>query len=170
MKSSRGNSVGEAKQAKVGRSGEEDRGSRTGEVEFPLPFAIERRREPTDCEIVEVFENQRWWAGSGWTSNLLHKDPPRWSDDTGHFVYQPVSEYPLPGLNWEWVDYWKTCGKDERQNDGWEYLYDLCFVCIRTVCFNDFVCSDNDWKNPTPQPTMASLTRRRKWIRYMRRK
>lgn len=35
------------------------------------------------CWKVEVMENQRWWAGIGWSDGMLQGDPGQWSSITG---------------------------------------------------------------------------------------
>lgn len=36
-----------------------------------------------EWRVESLFENQRWWAGLGWTTEMLHEDPGSWSDELG---------------------------------------------------------------------------------------
>ncbi|ORY50954.1 hypothetical protein BCR33DRAFT_712911 [Rhizoclosmatium globosum] len=55
--------------------------------------------------MVEVFENQRWWAGAGWTSTMLGEERSSWSDDSGLAKLHEKSADSIPPLaNHIWVD------------------------------------------------------------------
>lgn len=55
---------------------------------------------------VSIYENQRWWAGIGWTSELLQQDPGPWSSQDGTFgikspdFYEPLGRF---GKTTGWV-------------------------------------------------------------------
>ncbi|KAL0083137.1 hypothetical protein F4703DRAFT_1738186 [Phycomyces blakesleeanus] len=54
--------------------------------------------KPPQNTIVEVsiYENQRWWAGSGFTSQLLRSERPGWSNITGSEPLPPKEDMPPP--------------------------------------------------------------------------
>ncbi|KAJ3315737.1 hypothetical protein HDU76_002131 [Blyttiomyces sp. JEL0837] len=106
----------------------------------------------SEIVIVEVYENQRWWAGPGWTSHMLQGERSAWSDETGMSLQPPRSDDdapPLPG--WEWVAKSWTLDTEWSATDekGWVY-------------------SDHNWQSPSPTAGLMSLTRRRRWYRSMR--
>ncbi|KAI8849945.1 integral peroxisomal membrane peroxin-domain-containing protein [Chytridium lagenaria] len=101
--------------------------------------------------VAELYENQRWWAGPGWTSNLLNLERPPFSDITGVTSHPSLTAITDPAPGWAWTTEswtldltWTTVDAE-----GWEY-------------------SDHTWNSKTSQPTIFSLTRRRKWVRGMR--
>ncbi|RCI03840.1 peroxisome- protein [Rhizopus stolonifer] len=117
---------------------------------------------------ISVYENQRWWAGIGYTSQLLKSERASWSNITGleplpskedmpspaHYVWAEESEWQLDTTG-PWTDdaldivQWIEC--DEQ---GWVY-------------------SDHRWSHPRGHPDLVSnkpndakaLTRRRRWFR-----
>ncbi|GAB5589026.1 hypothetical protein Unana1_03926 [Umbelopsis nana] len=58
-----------------------------------------------DPEILEisVFENQRWWAGSGFTGQLLRAERKPWTNITGAEPLIPKEEMPPP-IGYRWSD------------------------------------------------------------------
>ncbi|KAI9496012.1 hypothetical protein BDB00DRAFT_882235 [Zychaea mexicana] len=50
---------------------------------------------------VSVYENQRWWAGSGYTSQLLRSERAGWSNLTGSEPLPGKDEMPAPA-SYEW--------------------------------------------------------------------
>ncbi|KAI7880912.1 hypothetical protein K492DRAFT_71331 [Lichtheimia hyalospora FSU 10163] len=58
--------------------------------------------------IVSVYENQRWWAGSGFTSQLLRSERVAWSNLTGSEPLPSKDEMPPPA-SYEW-----------DENSNWE--------------------------------------------------
>lgn len=59
---------------------------------------------------VTFFENQRWWAGIGWSSELLSTDPFSYSDLAGRGL-KSIAQYKLiEGLEGVETNGWK-CGK-----------------------------------------------------------
>ena len=60
---------------------------------------------------VEIWENQRWWVGVGWTSDLLQNDPGPWSDRQmkcsrancePYFLLEPCIVEPWRPFEWEY--------------------------------------------------------------------
>jgi hypothetical protein len=105
---------------------------------------------------VEVFENQRWWAGTGFVPFLLLQERLTWSDSTGLIGLPPkdlydVPECEAPGKQWEWTD------------EDWELDYQWTQVDEA-----GWVYSNQQWENPKPKSGMGMYTRRRKWTRNMK--
>eukprot|EP00276_Gloeochaete_wittrockiana_P010746 CAMPEP_0184647016 /NCGR_PEP_ID=MMETSP0308-20130426/3860_1 /TAXON_ID=38269 /ORGANISM="Gloeochaete witrockiana, Strain SAG 46.84" /LENGTH=557 /DNA_ID=CAMNT_0027077613 /DNA_START=1211 /DNA_END=2888 /DNA_ORIENTATION=- len=96
---------------------------------------------------VETYENQRWWAGLGWSEKLLPRDPPHYSDKMGKYSRPQVAFKLLQGYVWtsEW-----TLDFDGREEEhgGWHY-------------------GNNQWCDWSPSEGEARSTRRRKWTRSM---
>ncbi|CAG8565649.1 7282_t:CDS:2 [Acaulospora morrowiae] len=112
-----------------------------------------------------LYENQRWWLGLDWTSNLFPNERPAWSDEyqepTNHkdsFQLPPPTTTHIPTpedpnvyiqktIEWRWTDQeWTIESSDNVDNEGWEYF-------------------DNRWKGPSSKGGFRKYTRRRKWVR-----
>jgi hypothetical protein len=118
-----------------------------------VPLVTKKKYRDNDLVTVELFENQRWWAGLGWIPFLLKTERSAWSDEQGTVSYAHINDYRLPSGVWEWVDNnwkldenWSSVGMDEQ---GWQYL-------------------DNSWQNPRGRVSFRAFTRRRCWMRRMR--
>lgn len=105
---------------------------------------------------VELFENQRWWAGAGFIPNLLSQERQPWSDHSGLIQQPPKDLFDPPesdvfGKEWEWLDEDWTLDYSWTLVDtaGWQY-------------------SDNSWEKPKPKSSLGCYTRRRKWVRVMK--
>ncbi|KAG1152377.1 hypothetical protein G6F37_000211 [Rhizopus arrhizus] len=122
----------------------------------------------------EVFENQRWWLGVHWTTNMMPNERGPWTDsqlkpitnkddfklpegDT-KVTYRNVSEKETIKTTihktWTWADgdWWvdmtgELQGKVDQ--NGWEY-------------------GNNAWKQPSGVPGLQTFTRRRRWCRRAR--
>ncbi|OBZ82953.1 Peroxisomal membrane protein PEX30 [Choanephora cucurbitarum] len=132
--------------------------------------------EPTDkkkgsqVEMIfqfEVYENQRWWLGVNWTTNMMPSERTPWTDNqlkpiaSKEDIKLPEStlqEQPENGCTiskvWSWVDGdWWVDMTGELQNkvdhNGWEY-------------------GNNAWKQTSGTPGMQTFTRRRRWCRRAR--
>ncbi|KAK9723010.1 hypothetical protein K7432_002260 [Basidiobolus ranarum] len=107
-----------------------------------------------DILDVVLFENQRWWAGLGWVTNMLSSERTSWSDETGEVSMDSKETLQLQrGQKWEdaeWsiINDWRESGADD---EGWVY-------------------TDHYWKNPRAKPSFTSVTRRRMWVRAMSQK
>ncbi|KAJ3199760.1 hypothetical protein HDU82_000165 [Entophlyctis luteolus] len=118
-------------------------------------------RAPEGCVVeVEVWENQRWWAGLGWIQHLFRAERSPWSDETGTIPRPHKDQYALPPAvngvgTWAWINNEWTIDRevDGGDKDGWVY-------------------SGNMWeKVASGKPLVASVatvTRRRRWTRCMR--
>ncbi|KAI8620373.1 integral peroxisomal membrane peroxin-domain-containing protein [Chytriomyces sp. MP71] len=109
-------------------------------------------QEDPDNITVEVFENQRWWAGPGWTSQMLTEERSPWSDAAGAIKLIPASHTNAPPLAhhvWTDPDWHLDTRWTGTDADGWVY-------------------SDHTWSKSAAAPGITSLTRRRRWTRRMR--
>ncbi|KAI9312992.1 integral peroxisomal membrane peroxin-domain-containing protein [Zopfochytrium polystomum] len=101
----------------------------------------------------EIFENQRWWAGPGWTPHLLQGERDAFSDASGAAVARPTSDAEPPagrGPGWAWSD----------------AAWTVDFAWARTDA-EGWVYSDHQWGAPSDRQGVAALTRRRRWVRKM---
>ncbi|CAG8586551.1 10604_t:CDS:2 [Paraglomus brasilianum] len=115
-----------------------------------------------------LYENQRWWLGLDWTTNLFPNERPAWSDEYNEATNNKDSfQLPPPDTSitvaqdnpnvmirktteWRWVDPdWWIDMDGSVDKDGWEY-------------------ADNRWKNFTGKGGFRRYTRRRKWVRTAR--
>ncbi|KAJ3608001.1 hypothetical protein NHX12_025052 [Muraenolepis orangiensis] len=99
----------------------------------------------------ETYENQRWNPVDGFSERLLPSDRWQWSDVTG-LVHQPLDDYQLPSLGWEWEADWYVDENFEAEptgKGGWTYAMD----------FPATYTKDKKWN---------SCVRRRRWLRYRR--
>ncbi|KAJ3240472.1 hypothetical protein HDU81_003613 [Chytriomyces hyalinus] len=130
---------------------------------------------PNSRVLVEVYENQRWWAGPGWSSTMLVEERASWSNEAGTLKLIEKSAGNTPPLeNHVWLDEdWtldmEWCATD---SDGWIYTW---VTKIRRLPFSFNrkmsalpTCSDHNWMHPSSSAAITSLTRRRRWIRAMR--
>ncbi|ORZ09193.1 Peroxin/Dysferlin domain-containing protein [Absidia repens] len=134
-----------------------------------------QQKQTTKCEMVfqfEVYENQRWWLGANWTSNMLSTERGPWTDNQLTAISskeefklpQPVEKTAITGQRndvkqvtiktWNWADsdWWvdMTGELDGRvDHGGWEY-------------------GNNAWHHLTGMPAMQTFTRRRRWCRRAR--
>ncbi|KAG2210263.1 hypothetical protein INT47_003248 [Mucor saturninus] len=110
---------------------------------------------------LSLYENQRWWSGSGFIPHMLSDERGLWSDITGDVAYAAKEELPAPkGYHWiqdnwtldttgPWMD--DTLGLEvmvHPESGGWVY-------------------TDTHWSNPrkSEEESEKSVTRRRRWIR-----
>ncbi|GAA5813456.1 hypothetical protein MFLAVUS_006934 [Mucor flavus] len=138
---------------------------------------VEKRLDDqVNFKELSLYENQRWWSGSGFIPHMLPDERGLWSDFSGAIELAPKEELPAPkGYHWmednwsldktgPWTD--DTLGLEMMvypESGGWVY-------------------SDNNWENArnnsnntatTPTnipsdlntPKDKSVTRRRRWIR-----
>jgi len=114
----------------------------------------------------DIYENQRWWLGVDWTSNMMPGERTPWSDSnndpipskTSFDLPEPTTTVSYQGddqvmtvKEWRWVepDWWvdmKGLKEGLIDEDGWQY-------------------SNNAWKGPTGKGGLKQFTRRRKWCR-----
>ncbi|KAI8357288.1 integral peroxisomal membrane peroxin-domain-containing protein [Blakeslea trispora] len=128
------------------------------------------RKKTSQVEMIfqfEIYENQRWWLGVNWTTNMMPSERTPWTDSqlkpitSKEDIQLPEStlqEQPENGSTvskvWSWVDGdWWVDMTGELQNkvdhNGWEY-------------------GNNAWKQTSGTPGMQTFTRRRRWCRRAR--
>jgi len=98
-------------------------------------------------KVFILYENQRWWLGQGWQSELLPGERPSWSDESGKNEVD-MQKPELPSENWSWETDWNFVVSNKTDKDGWEYA-------SRFGKFDD----------PDRKESMINLVRRRKWLR-----
>ncbi|KAI9302304.1 integral peroxisomal membrane peroxin-domain-containing protein [Cunninghamella echinulata] len=116
---------------------------------------------------VSLYENQRWWASNGYTSQLLRSERTPWSNITGTEPLPNKDDMPPPS-HYEWVD------------DGWlldmtgPWSDDILGLVTMIECDSEgWVYTDHKWTNPRSRPdtlpgekdSARPLTRRRRWYR-----
>jgi len=94
-----------------------------------------------------IFENQRWWPGKGWCSQMLPGERSPWSDDFGKVELRKESII-LPNKEWEWTVDWTFIVSANTDSEGWDYA-------SRFKKFED----------PFRKKSFLHSVRRRKWIR-----
>ncbi|KAG2172034.1 hypothetical protein INT43_001511 [Umbelopsis isabellina] len=114
----------------------------------------------------EIFENQRWWLGVDWTSNMMPGERTPWTDSHNDPIpSKSAFDLPEPSTTvsndgddqiitvkeWKWADpdWWvdmKLRKEGLVDEDGWQY-------------------TNNAWKNPSGKGGLRQFTRRRKWCR-----
>ncbi|ORZ18037.1 integral peroxisomal membrane peroxin-domain-containing protein [Absidia repens] len=120
---------------------------------------------------VSMYENQRWWTGTGYTSQLLRSERTPWSNITGTEPL-PSKENMPPPSHYQWAD-------DDWQLDMTGPWSDGILGLVSIVECDDhgWVYSDHKWANSTIQPDLLRfekdnnarpLTRRRRWYRKAR--
>ncbi|KAI8089000.1 integral peroxisomal membrane peroxin-domain-containing protein [Halteromyces radiatus] len=122
------------------------------------------RQIPTSLEV-SLYENQRWWAGTGYTSQLLRSERTPWSNITGTEPL-PSKENMPPPSHYQWAD-------DDWQLDMTGPWSDeiLGLVSLIECDEQGWVYSDHKWANPRSRPeslkgeSARALTRRRRWYR-----
>ncbi|KAJ3093848.1 hypothetical protein HDU97_008937 [Phlyctochytrium planicorne] len=73
--------------------------------------------------FAELFENQRWWAGLGWTTQMLKMERPPWSDEAGEVERHSKDDISEPAPGWIWVsDDWELDKSwQNADQNGWIY-------------------------------------------------
>lgn len=138
---------------------------------------LEENKKGNRSEMVfqfEVYENQRWWLGVNWTTNMMPSEREAWTDTqlkpivskeefklpepSSTVTHHPLNETQMIERHtnkvWSWADgdWWvdmtgEIAGKIDH--NGWEY-------------------GNNAWKQLTGMPGLQTFTRRRKWCRRAR--
>ena len=110
------------------------------------------------CVVSQVYENQRYVLGQGWSAlNLLPTDYPSWSDESGS---QNIDRdlIKVPSVDWVWTGDWAVDFRlrrlDEVDGCGFEYAL-------------DFPNKVGKWKF-IGKWTWFTSVRRRRWIRIRR--
>ncbi|KAG1459756.1 hypothetical protein G6F46_006148 [Rhizopus delemar] len=118
--------------------------------------------DQANIQEMSLYENQRWWSGSGFVPHMLPDERGLWTNYSGTVEYGPKEEFPAP-KGYHWVeDNWRLDGVgpwiDEKLN----------LEVIVTLENGGWVYTDNNWENPRNNKHTHSeqyVTRRRRWVR-----
>jgi hypothetical protein len=116
--------------------------------------------------VVQVWENQRWWAGLGFIGSLLRTDGFPWSDIDRTIQRPSKDDMELPveaGYRYEWVDpEWKV---DLEWKVG-----DVQALSVNGEdAIGGWIYMDNAWDHADTKQGWFTVTRRRLWTRRMTR-
>ncbi|RCH91616.1 hypothetical protein CU098_002952 [Rhizopus stolonifer] len=114
----------------------------------------DRLDEQEHIKEMSLYENQRWWSGSGFIPHMLPDERGLWSDMSGEIDYVPKEELPAPE-GYQWIqDNWTL-------DETGPWMDDMLGIVIVSPENGGWVYTDNEWK-PTKQ---EHVTRRRRWVR-----
>ncbi|KAI8971100.1 integral peroxisomal membrane peroxin-domain-containing protein [Pilobolus umbonatus] len=122
--------------------------------------------EKESLRELSLYENQRWWPGSGFVPHMLPNERGLWSNSSGSSEYPTKEEFPAPeGYYWA-EDNWRIDTTGPWIDDT------LCIEMIVQPETGGWVYTDNDWKQTDATPSGSKdvtenkrVTRRRRWIR-----
>ncbi|KAI7891511.1 Peroxin/Dysferlin domain-containing protein [Mucor mucedo] len=121
----------------------------------------------------EVFENQRWWLGVNWTTNMMPSERSPWTDNQ----LKPIpakEEFKLPEstvktsthtVNNEIIK--RTTNKVWSWADG-DWWVDMTGELAGKIDHNGWEYGNNAWKQMSGLPGIQTFTRRRRWCRRAR--
>ncbi|RUS14673.1 integral peroxisomal membrane peroxin-domain-containing protein, partial [Endogone sp. FLAS-F59071] len=127
----------------------------------------EKAKYQCSVTVMSLYENQRWWAGSGFTPQLLRAERDPWSNISGTRSL-PHKEDVLPPAGYTWLDAEWVLDKAGPWTDEQSG--------VTTLVEPDeggWVYTDHRWENPRranakDKESGKSLTRRRRWVRRAR--
>ncbi|CDS05954.1 hypothetical protein LRAMOSA08482 [Lichtheimia ramosa] len=130
----------------------------------PVKHAQEQGTGQNNDEQVQVslYENQRWWPGTGFAPQMLEGERSPWSDLSGSVQLQPKEDMTAPkGYRWS-QDNWQldTTGPWIDDVLGIEFLV--------SPEEGGWVYTNNHWEyegKSNGKDRQGRLTRRRRWIR-----
>jgi hypothetical protein len=129
----------------------------------------------TEVMYIEIFENQRWWAGLGWISHLLRSERGDWSDRDGTIELKNKDDYSIPPIKYELiVDQQNKPLKDYNITSSWKWSGDWIldksnpryWSTSSKMDSQGWVYYDHNWKE-LPDSSYTKLTRRRRWKRQI---
>ncbi|EPB91412.1 hypothetical protein HMPREF1544_01734 [Mucor circinelloides 1006PhL] len=132
---------------------------------------VEKRLDDqANVKELSLYENQRWWSGSGFVPHMLPHERGIWSDMSGTIELAPKEELPAPD-GYHWIeDNWSL-----DQNGPW--IDEILGIEVMVSPENGgWVYTDNNWENPRNGNNLInnqqsetsddkSVTRRRRWVR-----
>ncbi|ORX59793.1 hypothetical protein DM01DRAFT_1405272 [Hesseltinella vesiculosa] len=125
------------------------------------------KRSPPHAVQVSLYENQRWWTGTGYTAQLLRNERTPWSNITGTEPLPSKDDMPPPS-QYDWAeDTWQLDMSGPWVDDR------LGLVTMVECDDKGWVYTDHKWTNPRNRPeplengkdVSRPLTRRRRWYR-----
>jgi membrane protein implicated in regulation of membrane protease activity len=121
----------------------------------------------------EVYENQRWWLGVNWTTNMMPSERGPWTDNQLKAI-PSKEEFELPEptlktvtINKEGKAIERTINKVWSWADG-DWWVDMTGEITGKVDQNGWEYGNNAWKQLNGIPGMQTFTRRRRWCRRAR--
>ncbi|ORX62234.1 hypothetical protein DM01DRAFT_1331686 [Hesseltinella vesiculosa] len=118
----------------------------------------------------EIYENQRWWLGANWTTNMLSTERAAWTD---HHLAPVISkdQFNLPESS-ESTTITKD-GKQQKMVKAWtwadnDWWVDMTGELDGRVDLNGWEYGNNAWQHLGGTPGMQTFTRRRRWCRRAR--
>ncbi|KAI8991368.1 Peroxin/Dysferlin domain-containing protein, partial [Mycotypha africana] len=120
----------------------------------------------------EIFENQRWWLGVNWTTNMMPSEREPWTDNELKPI--PAKEkFKLPESTVKSMKYVDVVTKKEIEktvNKVWQWVdgdwwVDMTGELDNKVDQNGWEYGNNAWKQMSGTPGLQTFTRRRKWCR-----
>lgn len=121
----------------------------------------------------EVYENQRWWLGVNWTTNMMPSERGPWTDNQLKAI-PSKEEFELPEPTLKTVTISKEGKEVERTiNKVWswadgDWWVDMTGEITGKVDQNGWEYGNNAWKQLNGTPGMQTFTRRRRWCRRAR--
>ncbi|KAI9468906.1 MAG: Peroxin/Dysferlin domain-containing protein [Benjaminiella poitrasii] len=153
--------------------------SRTVQVIDYVEEKEEDSKRGTRSEMIfqfEVYENQRWWLGVNWTTNMMPSERGPWTDKQ----LKPIPakedfELPEPSVTTYDVDKDKNKNKKRKTtiNKVWSWVdgdwwVDMTGEVAGRVDRHGWEYGNNAWKQMNGTATMQTFTRRRCWCRRAR--
>ncbi|KAI9255640.1 Peroxin/Dysferlin domain-containing protein [Phascolomyces articulosus] len=124
----------------------------------------------------DIYENQRWWLGMDWTTNMMPSERAPWTDNQLAPV-QSKESFELPASS-ETVQYRPIAGsggvaikQTTKKVWSWadgDWWVDMTGEIQGRVDRNGWEYGNNAWKQLTGHPAMQTFTRRRRWSRRAR--
>lgn len=131
--------------------------------------------DQANFQELSLYENQRWWSGSGFIPHMLPDERGLWSNFSGSVELAPKEELPAP-KGYHWIeDNWSLDKSGPWVDDA---------LGVEVMVYPEsggWVYTDNSWENPrngstsstsesnpntsTTSPKDKSVTRRRRWVR-----
>lgn len=122
----------------------------------------------------EVYENQRWWLGVNWTTNMMPSERDPWTDNQlkpipskEHFKLPEPSIKTITFTNSNNQHVKRTTNKVWSWADG-DWWVDMTGELQGKIDHNGWEYGNNAWKQMSGLPGMQTFTRRRRWCRRAR--
>lgn len=123
---------------------------------------------------LSLYENQRWWSGSGFIPHTLPNERGLWTNMSGTVELPPKEELSAPE-GYQWIeDNWTL-------DETGPWMDDVLGLEVMVSPENGgWVYTDNNWDNPRNSSSnksllvsdnhLPSVTRRRRWVRKCEKK